>query len=109
MKRIRYYKKEGLLFSKQNLVSEKTNALYQIIINEKERTFKIKNVKSERIVKEGGDTINNMNVLKRTIKKELKGLGVEFNLETRDRTFGLCEKGHNQKKELELPPGDKAE
>jgi hypothetical protein len=21
----------------------------------------------------------------------------------------LCEKGHNQKKELELPPGDKAE
>ena len=49
----------------------------------------------------GGENINNLNVLKRTAKSTLeKKFGVSFDEEVRSRTYGLCEKGWSQEKEI---------
>ena len=39
----------------------------------------------------------NMNMLKKEAREDLESLGVEFKRESRSRTFGLCEKGYDQK------------
>ena len=38
-----------------------------------------------------------MNMLKKEAREDLESLGVEFKRESRSRTFGLCEKGYDQK------------
>ena len=98
-KRIRYIKtgESGILKSFRNILSHKTGALYSITLDLNEVTYKIKNVRNGHIVKRGGDNVNNLHVLKRYIKKDLKGLGVKFELELRDRNYGRTEKKEAEK------------
>lgn len=98
--RIRYIKKDNQLISKNEVIS-KQGYRYMIYIDLENRTYTIRNMVSARRY-EGGENINNMNVLKRTIKAHLEHLGCEFEKEKRWRTFGLVPKGHTQVKEMEL-------
>jgi len=97
--RIRYIKKDGNIVSKNEIVS-KHGSRYSVSIDLATMTYTIKNLVSFRRY-EGGENINNMNVLKRTIKAHLSHLGVLFDTERRNRTFGLCERGHSQSREIE--------
>lgn len=101
--RIRYKdhtKRENVVESTTTFMSSSTGARYLIRLDLNNYTYEIKNIRSELLYR-GGDNINNLNVLKRTAKKRLESLGVKFSKEDRDRTFGLCKKGYNQKKHLE--------
>ncbi len=97
--RIRYIKKDNKIISKNEVIN-KHGSRYIVIIELDTMTYTIRNAASYRNYT-GGENINNMNVLKRTIKKHLEHLGVEFETESRNRTFGVCEKGFNQQKALE--------
>ena len=81
--RIRYVNKDNKLFSVSDIVSEK-GSKYLVMIDLETRTYVIKNLLSHRNYV-GGQNINNMNVLKRTVKKHLQMLGVKFNKEIRHR------------------------
>jgi len=98
--RIRYINTEvnNVLISNRIFVSQTTGARYVVILDLNDFTFRIRNELSKTNIVVGGENINNLNVLKRTAKKHLERLGVEFSDEQRYRTFGLCEKGYNQKK-----------
>tara|TARA_R100001086_G_scaffold249746_1_gene190683 strand:- start:1504 stop:1821 length:318 start_codon:yes stop_codon:yes gene_type:complete len=98
MERIRYDKtdEKNIVVSKRLFISSINGAQYKVYLNIEDKTFTIRNIGSCRIVKTGGDNINNLNVLKRRAKSELKKLGVSFEEETRDRTFGRCQKGYTQ-------------
>lgn len=100
--RIRYQeKKPNYYVSKKTFRSSKTGAEYRVHLDTDEMLFKIQNMRDLRFVISGGKNINNLNVLKRTAKKRLELLGVEFNSEYRNRTFGRCSKGYNQEKHEE--------
>ena len=98
--RIRYKETEdkNIVVSNKIFTSEKTGAQYKVFLNLEKVTYKIKNINSENCFY-GGENINNLNVLKRTAKARLEGMGVNFTDEERDRTFGLCPKGWTQEKE----------
>lgn len=100
--RIRYKKiKDGtILESVQKFISE-AGIPYRVTIDLNDYTYKIRNLNSDNIIK-GGDNINNLNVLKRKVKDHLLKLGVSFEAESRNRTFGLVSKGYTQKKHEEL-------
>lgn len=102
MKRIRYKKtpEENVVVSNKILRSERTGAEYLVYLDLKEVTYKIKNINSENVHR-GGENINNLNVLKRSVKNRLEGMGVVFDDEERQRTFGRCPKGMTQEKWLE--------
>jgi hypothetical protein len=104
--RIRYLKKEGQLISKNEIIS-KHGSRYMVYIDLEKKVYTIRNMVSSRRY-EGGEHINNMNVLKRTIKAHLEHLGCEFDKEKRWRTFGICSKGHSQIKEMEKRREEKA-
>lgn len=99
MKRIRYKKtdKENIVVSNKILKSSSTGAEYLVYLDLENVTYKIKNINSENVHR-GGENINNLNVLKRSVKSRLEGMGVKFQDEERDRTFGRCPKGYSQKK-----------
>ncbi len=97
--RIRYIKRDGKIVSKNEIIS-KHGSKYLVYIDKETMTYTIKNVLSFRKY-EGGENINNMNVLKRTIKEHLAYLGVEFEKERRNRTFGICPPKWSQTKEIE--------
>lgn len=99
MNRIRYVKRDEGLVSKNILVSKSTGAKYLVYINLKDMTYVIRNQVSLRKYV-GGDDINNLNVLKRAVRKHLSQLGVELESEKRMRTFGRCSTGWNQDKQL---------
>lgn len=102
-KRIRYKdhkSRENVLESIQTFTSSVNGALYKVRLDLNEFTYEIKNLRSEMIFR-GGENITNLNVLKRAAKRRLEDLGVVFETEQRDRTFGLCRKGYNQKKHME--------
>lgn len=92
--RIKYVEKDGKLISIKELVS-KNGAKYMVFIDLATKTYVIRNVNTLRKF-EGGENINNMNVLKRTIKKHLFHLGVCFESESRQRSFGLCPKNYSE-------------
>lgn len=98
MKRIRYKKtqKENIVVSNKILTSTRTGAQYLVYLDLENVTYKIKNINSENVHR-GGENINNLNVLKRSVKARLEGMGVLFEDEERDRTFGRCDKGYSQK------------
>ena len=98
MKRIRYKKTkdENIVVSNKILTSQRTGAQYLVYLDLENVTYKIKNINSENIHR-GGENINNLNVLKRSVKSRLEGMGVVFEDEERDRTFGRCTKGYSQK------------
>lgn len=103
--RIRYIKKDNKLISKSEVVS-KSGAKYMVYIDLETKTYLIRNQNSLRKY-EGGENINNMNVLKRTVKKHLEWLGVIFSSERRNRTFGRCPQDWNQQKQKELDKSKK--
>lgn len=98
--RIRYIKRDNKLVSKSEVIS-KTGARYMVYIDLDTKTYLIRNQNSLRKY-EGGENINNMNVLKRTVKKHLEHLNCSFESERRNRTFGLCKRSWNQQKQKEL-------
>jgi hypothetical protein len=97
MKRIRYNKtdKENIVVSNKILTSSRTGAEYLVYLDLENVNYKIKNINSENVHR-GGDNINNLNVLKRSVKSRLERMGVSFEDEERDRTFGRCPKGYSQ-------------
>ena len=97
MKRIRYKKtnKENIVVSNKILTSTRTGAEYLIYLDLENVSYKIKNINSENVHR-GGENINNLNVLKRSVKSRLERMGVSFEDEERDRTFGRCSKGYSQ-------------
>jgi hypothetical protein len=104
--RIRYIKKEGKLISKNEIFS-KHGSRYMVYIDLETRTYIIRNMVSTRRY-EGGENINNMNVLKRTIKAHLEHLSCVFEKEKRNRVFGRCEIGWTMQKEMEKRREEKA-
>lgn len=97
--RIRYKKtkNENIVVSTKIFTSARTGAQYKVFLDLENVTYKIKNINSENVHR-GGENINNLNVLKRSAKARLEGMGVNFDDEVRDRTFGLCDKGMTQAK-----------
>lgn len=69
--------------SVQRLQSETTGAFYRAIINPSQATYKVINTLRGEIIREGGEKINNIEVLKRAVKRELMSLGVNFEPEIR--------------------------
>jgi hypothetical protein len=99
--RIRYIEhkhRENQVISIREFVSKKSGARYRIILDLANFLFMIRNERTKEFVLKGGENINNLNVLKRTARKELESLGVEMERESRDRTFGRVPKGMTQKK-----------
>lgn len=92
--RIRYQKKDGKLVSIEPITSKRTGAKYQVFIDPETMTYVIRNLLTMKKY-EGGEGINNMNVLKNKVKKHLQALGCEFDKERRNRLFGRCEKGYS--------------
>ena len=103
MKRIRYKKTkdENIVVSNKVLRSQRTGAEYLVYLDLENVTYKIKNINSENVHR-GGENINNLNVLKRSVKSRLEGMGVVFEDEERFRSFGRCPKGMTQKKWMDL-------
>lgn len=97
MKRIRYKKtkQENIVVSNKVIRSQRTGAEYLVYLDLENITYKIKNINSENVHR-GGENINNLNVLKRSVKSRLERMGVVFQNEERDRTFGRCPKGYSQ-------------
>lgn len=98
--RIRYDKKDGQLVSKYELYSAK-GSKYLVFINLETMTYLIRNTLSLRKY-EGGKGINNLIVLKRNVKKHLALLGVRFDKEKRQRSFGICERGFTESENRRL-------
>lgn len=101
--RIRYNphdNRDNVLESTCILQSSRTGAKYIVRLDLNNNTYEIKNIKSE-IIYRGGERVNNINVLKRQVRRRLSELGVNLTSERRNRTFGLCRKGYSQKKHLE--------
>lgn len=69
--------------SVQRLQSQTTGAYYKAIINPSNATYKVVNTLRGEIIREGGEKINNIEVLKRAVKRELMDLGVNFEPEIR--------------------------
>lgn len=99
-----YYKphdyRENVLESTRIYVSRRTGARYIIRLDLNNMIYEVKNMNTQ-IIYRGGDSINNLNVLKRSARARLESLGVVLGTETRNRSFGLCSKGYNQQKHLE--------
>jgi len=76
--------------------SKKTGAKYRVVINEEEMEYYVRNERNKEFVKKSRKH-KNMNMLKKEAREDLESLGVEFKRESRSRTFGLCEKGYDQK------------
>jgi len=77
-------KEKGVFRSAHNLKSQTTGAIYKVIKDENDMTFRIINLRSQVTVKTGGDGINNKAVLQRNIKLALRKLGVQFKTEWRN-------------------------
>jgi len=79
--RIRYTElkhKENHVISIREFISKKTGARYKVILDLENLLYMIRNERTKTFIKKGGDNINNLNVLKRTARKELASLGVEM-------------------------------
>ena len=95
--RIKYkdHVKDGMLISRRTFISTTTGASYKVVLDLNEMKYKIRNERTKVfsvISKEYG----NLNVLKRTARAHLEKLGVQLKRESRQRTFGRCNKGYTQ-------------
>lgn len=106
--RIRYVKTEenNIFESLRIFVSSINGARYKVFLDLNDFTFKIRNENTKTFTVKGGEDINNLNVLKRAAKRHLAKLGVEFNDENRQRTFGICDKGYTQKAHTNKLPSE---
>lgn len=78
-------------------VSQSTGAKYRIILNLDDMKFYIRNERTKTFIYES-KSYGNMNVLKRNARARLEKYGVNLKKESRQRTFGRCEKGLTQEK-----------
>lgn len=101
--RIRYKEISDKLFESIKTFTSKKGHRYKIYLDTETMNYNIKNMKRQEMILGNSKNISNLNVLKRTAKAHLeKILGEELGEpEIRDRTFGLCEKGHTEDKERE--------
>jgi hypothetical protein len=96
--RIRYKETANSgIFESVQVFTNKQGIKYRVRIDTNEMVYAIINVKRGNLIK-GGDAINNLNFLKQAARARLESLGVELTRASRDRTFGLCEKGKTQDK-----------
>ena len=98
--RIRYENhptKEKCLVSLNQYVSERTGAKYKIVLNLDEMFYGIRNERTKEFIYKSKQ-YTNLNVLKRTARAKLESFGVNLSRESRDRTFGICEKNYTQEK-----------
>ena len=99
--RIRYKKhptKDDCLLSINSYVSKSTGARYKIVLDLEDMKFGIRNERNKEFTFKS-KKYTNLNVLKRTARSKLESFGIDLSRESRDRTFGICDKGHNQHKE----------
>ena len=99
--RIRYEKhptREKCFLTINSYTSQKTGAKYKIVLDIDNMQFMIRNERNKEFIFTSKQ-YKNLHVVKRTARKKLEGLGVSLGRESRDRTFGLCEKGHTQEKQ----------
>lgn len=99
LQRIRYEKKGDKELISHPITSKK-GSTYVVTVDLSTMTYIIRNQLSFRKY-EGGKDINSLMVLKRKIKKHLAHLGCVFGKETRNRTFGRCDRGFSQQKHIE--------
>jgi len=96
MKRLLYNDMgDGIFKGSRRVRSKRTGALYEVEYNVNEMTFRVTNMSNGHIVKRNKRTVTNLNVLKRGIKRALKELGVEFEIEIRNRNYGVVRKEKN--------------
>ncbi len=99
--RIRYTDhptRENCLISINSYVSKISGARYKIVLDLEEMEFGIRNERNKEFSFKS-KKYGNLNVLKRNARSKLEALGIDLSRESRDRTFGLCSKGHTQHKE----------
>lgn len=98
--RIRYVKhptREECFLSLNQYTSQKTGAKYKIVLDKGNMKFMIRNERSKEFIFTSKE-YKNLHVIKRTARKKLENLGVSLGRESRDRQFGLCDKGFTQSK-----------
>lgn len=91
--------KEGHKITGKFYVSKITGAKYRVILNLQDPDnleYYIRNERTKQYVFKSGQ-YTNLNVLKRKAREELERFGVPLDKESRQRSFGLCEKGYSQK------------
>tara|TARA_R110000851_G_scaffold23718_3_gene69186 strand:- start:3306 stop:3659 length:354 start_codon:yes stop_codon:yes gene_type:complete len=97
--RIKYidhkYKKNHRI-STRSYVSQNNGAKYRTILNLTDMEYYIRNERTKEYVFKSG-TYTNLNVLKRNARAKLEEFGVSLKKESRDRQFGRCKSGYNQK------------
>lgn len=99
--RIRYKKhptRDNCTVTINSYVSKHTGARYKIVLDLEEMEYGIRNERNKEFIYKS-KKYTNLNVLKRNARSKLESLGIDLSRESRDRTFGLCEKGHSQHKE----------
>jgi len=97
--RIRYQaqkNRENTVISVQVFTSQRTGAKYRVVLDYNENVYKIRNERTKEFVIKSSP-YSNINVMKNKVRESLEKLGVVLRRETRDRTFGKCEKGYSQK------------
>lgn len=104
MLRIRYKDhptRENCVISINDFVSQRTGARYRVILDYNDKNFAIRNERTKQLVFKSKD-YGNLNVLRRNARAKLKDFGVAVGRESRNRTFGRCEKGFTEAKNREL-------
>lgn len=99
--RIRYVEhpsREECKISLNSYKSLTTGATYKIVLDLDNMQYMIRNERDKEF-KFKSKQYKNINVLKKLARQKLEYFGVPLTRESRDRTFGLCEKGHNQNKQ----------
>jgi hypothetical protein len=97
--RIKYVEhkfRDDSMISMKSYTSSRTGASYRIILDFAEMQYFIRNERTKEFVFKS-KPYKNKNVLKRTARAELERFGVDLKKEVRDRTFGRCNKGYNQR------------
>jgi hypothetical protein len=98
--RLSYEEIEDGIFQSHNILVSESGAKYLVTYDLNTMKYRIKNVLTRRIYS-CERKVTNINVLKRKIRARLKSLGVKLKDESRNRSFGICQKGYTQKEHLQ--------
>lgn len=91
--------REGWLESCITFISSSRGSEYRIYLDLQNCKYYIKNMNGEFLISMPEELkIKNKNIIYKHAKDHLAKLGVKFEREWRNRTFGLCEKGYTQEK-----------
>lgn len=104
MLRIRYQEhptREECVISINDFVSQRTGARYKVVIDYRNMQYAIRNERTKEFVYKSG-SYTNKNAIRRAARNRLKAFGVNMGRESRNRTFGRCDKNWTQEKQREL-------